>query len=175
MAGHNKWAQIKRQKGKTDAEKSRTFSKFARLLTVEAKKVGGDKNSPSLKAIIDRARAANMPNDNIDRAIKKSSEEGEAMESIIYEAYGPGGCALVIDALTSNRNKAAQEIKFILSRNGYSLAGIGSATWAFEKTSDGWIPKTTVELNDEDIAKLDQIVTELEENEEVQNVYTNAQ
>lgn len=175
MAGHNKWAQIKRQKGKTDAEKSRTFSKFARLLTVEAKKVGADRNSPSLKAIIDRARAANMPNDNIDRAIKKSSEESEAMEAIIYEAYGPGGCALVIDTLTSNRNKAAQEVKHVLSRNGYSLAGIGAAIWAFEKTMEGWIPKTTVELTEDDTVKLDQLVTELEENEDVQNVYTNAE
>ena len=175
MAGHNKWAQIKRQKGKTDAQKSKAFSKFSRLITVEAKKVNGDKNSPALKAIIDRARAINMPNDSIDRAVKKSSEQSVAMEAVLYEAYGPGGSALVVDALTDNRNKAAQEIKFILSRNGFALAGMGAASWAFEKTSEGWIPKTTIELTDEDLVKLEQIVNELEENDEVQNVYTNAE
>ncbi len=176
MAGHNKWAQIKRQKGKTDAEKSKLFSKFSRLITVEAKKSGGNKNSPSLKAVIDRAKAANMTNDAIERAVKKSSDNAAAMEPITYEAYGPGGCAIVIEALTDNRNKAAQEIKFILSKNGFSLAGIGAATWAFEKSLEaGWVPKTTVALEDEDVAKLDTLVTELEANDEVQDVYTNAE
>lgn len=175
MAGHNKWAQIKRQKGKTDAEKSKAFSKFSRLITVEAKKAHGDRNSASLKAVIERARAINMPNDSIDRAIKKSTEQSAAMESVLYESYGPGGSAIIIDALTDNRNKTAQEIKHILSRNGYALAGIGAATWAFEKTAEGWIPKTTTELNDDDLAKLDLLVTELETDDDVQNVYTNAE
>ncbi len=175
MAGHNKWAQIKRQKGKTDAQKSKLFSKFSRLITTEAKMAGGNRNSPSLKAVVDRAKAANMTNDAIDRAIKKSTEQSVAMESITYEAYGPGGCAIVVETLTDNRNKAAQEVKHILSRNGFALAGIGAATWAFEKNSGGWIPKTTMELGDEDVAKLDQLVTELEENDDVQTVYTNAE
>jgi transcriptional/translational regulatory protein YebC/TACO1 len=175
MAGHNKWAQIKRQKGKTDKEKSKAFSKFSRLITTEAKRVGGDRNSASLIAIIDRARAINMPNDSIDRAVKKSTENSAAMESAVYEAYGPGGSALIIDSLTDNKNKAAQEIKHILSRNGYSLAGMGAASWAFEKTAEGWIPKSTMELSDEDVAKLDTLITELEENDDVQAVYTNAE
>ncbi len=175
MAGHNKWAQIKRQKGKTDAQKSKAFSKFSRLITVEAKKVGGDKNSPTLKAIIDRARAINMPNDSIDRAVKKSTDNSTVMESAMYEAYGPGGCALIIDTLTDNKNKAVQEIKHILSRNGYELAGMGAASWAFEKSAEGWKPNTTMELADEDVAKLDQLITELEENDDVQAVYTNAE
>jgi YebC/PmpR family DNA-binding regulatory protein len=175
MAGHNKWAQIKRQKGKTDAEKSKLFSKFSRLITLEAKKAGGNKNSPSLKAVIDRAKAANMTNDAIDRAIKKSTESTAAMEPITYEAYGPGGSAIVIEALTDNRNKAAQEIKFILSKHGYSLAGIGAATWAFEKTAEGWMPKTTVALEEADVTKLEALATELETNDEVQEVFTNAE
>lgn len=173
MAGHNKWTQIKRQKGKTDAQKSKVFTKFARLITVEAKKANGNVNSSSLRAVIDRARAVNMPNDSIDRAVKKATEQGEAMESIVYESYGPGGCAMIIEALTSNRNKAAQEVKFILSKHNCELAGIGSATWAFEKTHEGWVPKTTVELSDEDIQTLDTLVTELEDNDEVQAVHTN--
>jgi len=90
MAGHNKWAQIKRQKGKTDAQKSKTFSKFARLITLEAKKSNGDISSPSLKTVVERARAENMPNENIDRAIKKATEQSATMDQITYEAYGPG-------------------------------------------------------------------------------------
>lgn len=175
MAGHNKWAQIKRQKEKTDAQKSKIFSKFARLISLEAKKAGGNISSPGLKAVIERAKAVNMPNDNIERAIKKATEQSTAMESILYEAYGPGGCAMIIDVLTDNRNKAAQEVKHILSRNGYSLAGIGSVTWAFEKTAEGWVPKTTVQLGDEDLKALDTIVNELEDNDDVQAVYINAE
>ncbi|HLP43808.1 MAG TPA: YebC/PmpR family DNA-binding transcriptional regulator [Candidatus Nanoarchaeia archaeon] len=176
MAGHNKWAQIKRQKGKTDAEKSKAFSKFSRLITVEAKKVNGNRDSASLKAIIERAQAINMPKDSIDRAVKKATESAAAMEANLYEAYGPGGCAMLIDTLTDNKNKAVQEVKAILARHNYELAGMGSASWAFEKSPEGgWKANTTVELTDEDLAKLDSLVSELEANDEVQAVYTNVE
>ncbi len=175
MAGHNKWSQIKRQKAKTDAQKSKIFSKFAKIITQEAKKSGGNLNSPSLKTAIERARAENMPNENIDRAIKKATTQATDLELITYESYGPGGCAIVIDALTDNRNKAAQEIKHILANNGFELAGIGAATWAFEKTAGEWIPKTTVPISEEDGTLLEKLVNELEENDEVQDVYTNAE
>jgi YebC/PmpR family DNA-binding regulatory protein len=176
MAGHNKWSKIKRQKEKTDAQKSKIFGKMVRLITVEAKKAGGNLESPGLRRAIEKAKAENVPNDNIERAIKKSTEAGGEMESITYEAYGPGGCAIVIDVLTDNRNKSAQEVKHALSKNGYSLAGIGAATWAFERTADmEWIPKTTIPLSDEDGQKLGELVDELEENDDVQNVYTNAE
>ncbi len=175
MAGHNKWAQIKRQKGKTDAQKSKAFSKFSRLITVETKKAGGNRTSPSLVAVIERAQAINMPKDSIERAIKKATEQSAAMESAMYESYGPGGCALIIDTLTDNKNKAVQEIKAILSRNNCELAGMGAASWAFTKTAEGWTPNTTVELSDEDLQKLDTLTTELEENDDVQAVYTNVE
>ena len=98
------------------------------------------------------------------------------MEAITYEAYGPGGCAMVIEALTDNRNKAAQEIKLILSRHGFSLASIGSATWAFIHSPGGqWTPQTTIPISDQDGEKLSQLVDELEECDEVQDVYTNAE
>lgn len=175
MAGHNKWSQIKRQKGKTDAQKSKVFSKFAKLITQEAKKSNGNTSAPGLKSAIERARAENMPNDNIDRAIKKATTQATDLETIVYESYGPGGCALVIEALTDNRNKAAQEIKHILSNHGCALAGIGSATWAFEKRAEGWIPNTTVPISETDATTLDTLITELEDNDEVQAVYTNAE
>ena len=184
MSGHNKWSQIKRQKGKTDAQKSKTFSKYAKLISVEAKKASGNRESPGLKAIIDRAKAENMPNDNIERAIKKATDNSAVMENITYEAYGPGGCAMIIEALTENRNKAAQEIKFILGKFNFALAGMGAAAWAFSKqlttdnkqlTTGGWKPTTTCPISDEDAEKLGKLVEELEENDEVQEVFTNAE
>jgi YebC/PmpR family DNA-binding regulatory protein len=175
MSGHNKWSKIKRQKGAEDSQRSKLFGKLVRYITVEAKKANGNVNSPGLATAIKKAKEANMPNDTIDRAVKKSTESSAAMENITYEAYGPGGCAIIIEALTDNRNKAAQEVKHILSKQGYSLAGIGAASWAFEKTPEGWLPQTKVQLNEADGAQLGEIIDELEENDEVQEVYTNAE
>jgi YebC/PmpR family DNA-binding regulatory protein len=180
MSGHNKWSKIKRQKEKTDGQKSKIFSKMLKIVTVEAKKAAGNHTSPGLKTAIEKAKAENVPNDNIERAIKKATEAGTGMESIIYEAYGPGGTAIIIEALTENRNKAAQEVKHILSDLGYELAGIGAATWAFERQpkdtgSMEWIAKTMVQVSEEDGEKLGLLVDALEENDEVQNVYTNAE
>jgi YebC/PmpR family DNA-binding regulatory protein len=174
MSGHNKWSKIKRQKGAEDGARSKLFGKLVRFITVEAKKAQGNTASPGLQAAIKKARDENMPNDTIERAIKKSTDTSAAMENITYEAYGPGGCALIIEALTDNRNKASQEVKHILSLNGSSLAGIGAASWAFQKTAEGWIPQTTVQLSEEDGAKLGNLIDALEENDEVQDVYTNA-
>jgi len=176
MSGHNKFSKIKRLKAKTDAQKSAVFTKMTKMLQMEAKKAGGNITSPGLKAAIERAKAADMPNDNIDRAIKKAMGANESeMESITYETYGPAGVAIIVEALTSNRNKAAAEIKHILSLNGASLASPGSASWAFEKTSEGWMPKTMIPVPEEDVPKLEKLIEDLENNEEVQEVYTNAE
>ena len=175
MSGHNKWSQIKRQKGKTDAQKSKVFTKYAKLISVEAKRAGST-SSPSLLAIIENAKKENVPKDVIERAIKKGTEVGGAtMESITYECYGPGGTAIVIEALTDNRNKAVQEVKHILVKNGFAIAGPGSATWAFTKNHGEWNPNMTVPLSDEDLLILEKLVDELEDNDEVQSVFTNAE
>lgn len=179
MSGHNKWSKIKNKKAVTDAQKSKVFGKLVRFIAVESKKAKGDINSPSLRAAIEKAKEANVPSDNIERAIKKGTGgEGGEMEQITYEAYGPGGCALIIEALTENRNKAAQEIKHILSKNGFELAVPGSAAWAFEKNppqnGGGWTPKNTLPISDEDGDKLNALIEELEENDEVQEVFCNA-
>lgn len=175
MAGHNKWSKIKRQKEKTDGQKSKIFGKLVRMISVEAKLANGNVTAPNLRTAIEKARAANVPNENIERAIKKASESSDNLESILYESYGPGGCALMISALTTNRNKAAQEIKFILSKHNLELAGIGSAAWAFTKQGQEWIPQTFVGLSEEDGEKLDNLIDDLEENDEVQEVFTNAE
>lgn len=179
MSGHNKWSKIKNKKAVTDAQKSKIFGKLVRFIAVESKKAKGDINAPGLRAAIEKAKEANVPSDNIDRAIKKGQGgEGGEMEQITYEAYGPGGCALIIEALTENRNKAAQEVKHVLTKNGFELAVPGSATWAFNPPTGGggeWTPKTTVPISEEDGAKLELLVDELEENDEVQEVFTNAE
>lgn len=175
MSGHNKWSKIKRQKEKTDGQKSKIFGKMVKMIQVEAKKANGNLNSPGLKTAIEKAKAVNMPNDNIDRAIKKSAEAGDS-ELVIYEAYGPGGCAMIIEALTDNKNRANQEIKTILSRNGFAMAGIGAASWAFSHNpGEDWTPTSTVTLSEEDGEKLSGLIDELEESDEVQEVYTNAE
>ncbi|OHA92327.1 MAG: hypothetical protein A3J09_02520 [Candidatus Zambryskibacteria bacterium RIFCSPLOWO2_02_FULL_51_21] len=178
MSGHNKWSKIKRKKEGTDAAKSKMFSKMARLISTASRQVKGDVNSPVLRAAIDKAREYNMPADNIERAVKKGSgSEAEQLDHITYEAYGPGGSALIIEALTSNRNKAAQEVKFILSQHGFSLAAPGSAAWAFrrEPTTNNLQPTTTVKISEEDSKALEKLIEELEDNDEVQEVYTNAE
>lgn len=176
MSGHNKWSKIKHKKAATDAAKSKVFSKLNRLLTVEAKKADGDINSPGLRVAIEKAKKENMPGDTIDRAIKKATEDNSAaMEAVVYESYGPGGTAIIVEGLTDNKNRSAAEIRHILSRNGLELAASGSATWAFTKKEDGWEPNNTIDLSDEDLAKMQKVVEDLEDNDDVQEVYTNAE
>jgi len=176
MSGHNKWSKIKRQKGDTDAAKSKIFGKMGALIASESKRAKGDTSSPSLRAAIEKAQEYNMPKDTIERAVKKGlGADAETMDAITYEAYGPGGSALIIEALTTNRNKAAQEVKHILSLHGFELATPGSATWAFKREGHDWIANTTLPLSPEDEAILEKLINELEENEEVQDVYTNAE
>lgn len=175
MAGHSKWAQIKRQKAVNDAARSAAFGKLARRITVESKKAGGDINAHELRAAIDKAKAANMPKDNIERAVAKgASADSTAMESILYETYGPGGCAILIETLTDSRNRTAQEIKHLLTKNGLELAAQGSALWAFEKTADGYEAKTTVPLSEADTERLMQVLEIIDAYDDVEEVYTNA-
>ena len=175
MSGHSKWAQIKHKKAVTDARRSKIFSKLVRFLTVESRKAKGDRNAPGLRLAVEKAKQANMPSDNIDRAVEKGrGEGGAAMEEVLYESYGPGGVALLITGLTSSRNRTAAELKHLLSKHGASLASPGAAAWAFIKTAEGFSPQTTVELPDADAEELDRLVDELEEHDDVQDVYTNA-
>lgn len=185
MSGHNRWKQIKERKAKTDSKKSQVFSKYAKLITNEARVAKGNKDAPALRAAILRARKENMPNENIERAIKKATEAGaREWERVRYEGYGPGGAALLIEVLTDNRNKVSAEIKHLFSEHGGNLASPGAASWAFTKqpttdnsqpTTSHWQPTTTVPLSDADLEKLDKLVEALEGNEEVQEVFTNAE
>ena len=175
MAGHSKWAKLKHVKGKTDAQKAKTFSKLVRFITVEAKKAKGDRNAPGVRAAVEKAKAANMPSDNIERALSKASGEGAELEQITYEAYGPGGCALIVETYTDNRNRTVQELKHLLSLNGGTLANPGAAIWAFAKNAEGKLEATSpMELGDADMQALATLTDELEDHEDVSEVYTNA-
>ena len=178
MSGHNKWSQIKHKKDISDAKKSKIFSKLARFISVEAKLSGG-KESPGLRAAIEKAKKVNMPRDVIERAVKKGSEPSSHMDAITYETHGPGGVGIIIETLTDSKNRTAQDIKHILTKNGFALGGIGSVTWGFqkEKTPEGiiWKPNMLVPVSDADLELLDKLVEELEENDDVQDVYTNAE
>lgn len=177
MAGHSKWAQIKRQKGVTDVARGRTFSKFARLITIESKKANGAASAPNLASVIARAKAVNMPKENIERAIAKgTSKEAGDLEQVTYEFYGPGGAAIIVNALTDNRNRTTQEIKHLLSKNGIELGTPGSAQWAFSKTpSGGFIPNDPLmDLGEGDEEQLGKLLELLDEHDDVQDVVTNA-
>lgn len=177
MSGHNKWSQIKRQKGATDAGKSRTFSRFSRLITLEAKKATGNLSSPSLQAAIARAKAENMPKDTIERAIAKgTSKDANDLEQVVYEFYGPGGAAIIVDALTDNKNRTTQEIKHLITKNGFELGAQGSALWAFTKSPAGsFTPnEPLVDLSGDDEEKFGEILSLFDDHEDVQQVYTNA-
>jgi YebC/PmpR family DNA-binding regulatory protein len=175
MAGHSKWAKLKHVKGKTDAQKSKLFSKLVRFINVEMKKAKGDKTAPNVRTAVEKARAANMPLDNIERALAKASGEGAELEQVVYEAYGPGGCALIIEGYTDSRNRTSQELKHLLSLHGGSLANPGAAMWAFQKNAGGKLEATSpIELNDEDSQKMAELYEVLEEHDDVNEVYTSA-
>jgi YebC/PmpR family DNA-binding regulatory protein len=136
MSGHSKWHTIKHKKGIADAKRGQTFTKLIKELSITARQGGGDPDmNPRLRTVILKAKAANMPKDNIDRAIKKGTGEleGVTYEEILYEAYGPGGVALLIDILTDNKNRAAAEIRNLLNKGGGNLGAAGSVAYLFKR------------------------------------------
>lgn len=135
MSGHSKWSQIKRAKGATDVKRGQLFTKLGRELSVSAREGGADPdNNARLRMAMDRAREANMPMDTIQRAVQRGvgSGEGIALEEVVYEAYGAGGAALLIEATTDNRNRTVAEVRAALTRGGGSLGESGSVAWNFE-------------------------------------------
>ena len=135
MSGHSKWSTIKRQKGANDAKRGALFTKVAREISVAARQGGGDQDANyRLRLAMDKARSVNMPADNIKRTIEKATGGGDTVqyEDIVYEGYGPGGVALLVEAQTDNRNRTAGEVRSIFSKAGGQLAGSGAVAWQFE-------------------------------------------
>jgi len=143
MSGHNKWSTIKHKKGAADAKRGKIFSRIAKEMTIVAKSGGGDPGSnPTLRTLIAKAKACNMPNENIDRAIKKGTGElaAEVLEEITYEGYAQGGVGLVVKVLTDNKNRAAAEVRNIFKKNGSDFAGLGSVSRGFERKGTIMVP-----------------------------------
>src|ERR671923_1901561 len=140
MAGHSKWASIKHKKAVVDARRGQHFTKLARAITVAARDGGGDpEGNSALSLAIQKARDASMPKDNIERAIAKGTgadSDAEAYESVVYEGYGPGGVAILVETLTDNRNRTGSEIRHLFTRSGGNLGEPGSVAWTFEKKGE---------------------------------------
>jgi len=148
MAGHSKWSKVKRFKGALDAKRGKIFSRYAKEIMVAARTGGGDLNiNPRLRTAVVAARAQNMPNDTIERAIKKGTGEiaGGVLEELIYEGYGPGGAAIIVEAATDNKNRTAADIRSIFSKNQGHLAASGSVSYMFRRKGLITIARDAVE------------------------------
>lgn len=155
MSGHSKWATIKRKKGAADAKRGKLFTKLIKEITIAAREGGGDPNAnPRLRLAVDNAKSANMPADNIDRAIKKATGglEGVTYHELTYEGFGPGGIALLVEVATDNKNRTVAEVRHIFSRHGGSLGETGSVAWMFEKK--GLITLPAQNKSEEDILNI---------------------
>jgi YebC/PmpR family DNA-binding regulatory protein len=136
MSGHSKWSTIKRKKGAADAKRGKIFTKLIREIATAARMGGGDPDAnPRLRLAVDKARTANMPKDNIERAIKKGTgaSDGEAYEEVLYEGYGPGGTAVLVETLTDNKNRTVGEVRHVFSKHGGNLGASGCVSYLFEK------------------------------------------
>ena len=154
VSGHSKWANIKHKKGKADAQKGKIFTKLGRELIVAAKAGGADpKANFRLKIAIDNAKAANMPNDNIQRAIQKGAGggEGTTYEELRYEGYGPGGVAVMVTIMTDNRNRTAGELRHLFSKNGGNLGETGCVSWMFVENGQLTVPRSELKMSEDDL------------------------
>ena len=237
MSGHSKWSTIKRKKGAADAKRGKMFTKLIKEITISAREGGGDPSSnPRLRLAVDNAKAANMPADNIDRAIKKATGElaGVTYYELTYEGYGPGGVAIIVEVATDNKNRTVADVRHHFTKHGGSMSENGSVAWMFDrkgiitmpiqdKTEDDimnivleagaedlqsedeffevqtslesfepvrkalvsanleienaslqWIAKNTVSVGSEEAEKVMKLIEALEESDDVQNVYSNA-
>jgi len=177
MSGHSHWAGIKHKKEATDQKRGKVFSKLLKAISAAVKTEPNPDFNPRLRTAIMKAREASVPQENIDRAVKRAAEAEGALEELVFEAYGPGGAAIIADAISDNRNRTVQEIKMILKESGGKWAESGSVRWAFElvASAGGWKARFPQAIPQEDKKKLEALVAALEENDDVQDVFTNAQ
>jgi YebC/PmpR family DNA-binding regulatory protein len=175
MSGHSKWSTIKRKKGAEDAKRGKIFTRIAREITVAAREGGGDPGvNPPLRLAIDKARAANMPKDNIERAIKRGTGEleGGQLEEVCYEGYAPHGVALLVKCLTDNRNRTLAEVRRIFNRSGGNLAEAGAVTWMFD--TKGYLTVARDDLDPDEIfmTAVDAGAEDVEVSDDFVEVYT---
>ena len=177
MSGHSKWSTIKRKKGAEDAKRANIFTKVAKNLTIAAKEGPDPDMNFKLKVAIDQARAVNMPKDNIQRAIDRASgKSGEGqLEQIVYEAFGPAGTALLIEAATDNKNRTVSDIKTILTKNGGSMGGPNSVNWMFNRKGTIRLAKednSNINFEEFQLAAIEAGAADIEEEKEGITIYT---
>jgi len=175
MSGHSKWSTIKRQKGVNDSKRSAMFTKVAREIAVAARAGGGDPDANyRLRLAIDKARSINMPADNIKRSIEKATGGGEAeqFEEIVYEGYGPGGVAVLVEAATDNRNRTAAEVRSIFTKTGGQLAGSGAVAWQFEVRGLITVEREGVDPDDVALAAIDAGAADVDTDTDPIEIYT---
>lgn len=175
MSGHSKWTQIKRQKGITDAKRSNLFTKLGKIISIASREGGENPESNfKLRLAIEKAKEANMPKENIERAVKKGigKTEDAKIEEIIYEAFGPDGAPLIIEVLTDNKNRTVSNIKSILNKYGGNLSSSNSVLWMFKKNGVIRIDKSTIDnLEDFELKLMDLQIEDVEDEEEELIVY----
>ncbi len=175
MSGHSKWSTIKRQKGATDAKRSAVFTKVAREISVAARQGGADPDANyRLRLAIDKARSVNMPADNIKRSIEKATGGGDAeqYEEIVYEGYGPGGVAVLVEAATDNRNRTAAEVRSIFTKTGGQLAGSGAVAWQFEPRGLITVPRDGQDPDEVALAAIDAGAVDVDTDADPIEIYT---
>src|ERR671918_618220 len=174
MAGHSKWAQIKHKKAATDAKRGKQFTKLARAITVAAREGGGDPDgNPTLATAIQKARDYSMPKDNIQRAVDRGTGAGTGggeIERAVYEGYGPGGAAILIEALTDNRNRTGADVRHAFDKHGGALEEAGVDVESAEQTME---PRSVVEIGGEDAPRLVRLIEALDEQDDVDAVHAN--
>lgn len=171
MAGHSKWKQIKHKKGAADLARGRLFSKLGSVITIAAKGGADPQFNPALRSAIEAAKKNQMPQENINRAIRRATEKGD-LEELLIEAYGPEGLGILIEAVTDNRNRTINEIKAVFKDYDTKLANPGSLLWAFERTDEGYRPKHPATVSEEAKNKTRELIEKLEEREDVAAVYS---
>lgn len=177
MAGHSKWNNIKNRKGAVDAKRGKVFSQLSKLIKSATKegKSGDPAHNPALRLIVEKARAANMPKENIQRAIDRGlgKGKGRTIQEIVYEGFAAGGVAVVIVAQTDNPQRTASEVRMMLSKAGGSLGGPGSVMYMFERSGEEYNVTIPMELTDEQqIADLEELMDTIRANDDVEDVYT---
>jgi len=182
MSGHNRWSKIKHKKGASDAKKSKLWTKVIKEITISARSGGDPAGNPRLRAAVDKARAVNMPNDTIERAIKKGTGELEGVnyEEFNFEAYGPGGTAILMEILTDNRNRTTGEIRSLLTKNNGNLGSSGSVAYMFKKlgvvaydksaVDENQVTDAAIELGADDVRTEDDVLTVITEPKELERI-----
>ena len=177
MSGHSKWATTKHKKAAIDAKRGKLFAKLIKNIEIAARMGGGDPDgNPSLYDAIYKAKKASMPADNIKRAVKRGSGEeagGANYEDIVYEGYAPAGVGLIIECLTDNRNRAAADVRSTLTKGNGSLATTGSVSFNYDSADQVMQPKNEVELSLDDARKVSKLIDNLDDLDDVQNIYSN--